>query len=114
MMMIVPSRLLVMNFSWSVWKQWVRKGEGSKSMPLSPAELPKKRRAKKNIDPMDVKSFTHSTRLNKDQDGFKVPGVASVGHEDVPHYVGSFDRDDARAPLPCCPRTTSKPLGLAS
>jgi hypothetical protein len=77
-------------------------GESSKAIvPLvAPIELPKKRRAKKSIDHVDVKSLRHCTCLNKDLGGFKALGLAGADQDEVPHYVGSFDRDAAHGPPP--------------
>jgi hypothetical protein len=62
-------------------------------------EAPRKRRAEKMVDPVDVKYLRRSTRLNNDLDGFKATGAA-VAEDNALAYVGRFDCDAAAAPPP--------------
>jgi hypothetical protein len=63
---------------------------GKALVPAAPGAL-KKRRTKKNIDPVDAKSLRHNTRLNKNQEGFKAVGLATPDQENAHYYVGTFD-----------------------
>jgi hypothetical protein len=73
-------------------------------------EAPGKRRAKKIVDPVDVKSLRRSTRLNKDLDGFKATG-AGVAEDNALAYVGHFDRDAAAAPPPHLSKANVQAIG---
>jgi hypothetical protein len=51
------------------------------------------------IEPKDVKSLRHSTRLKKDLEGFKTQ-ACKMDHDDVMMHAGHYDQMDAFAPLP--------------
>jgi hypothetical protein len=73
--------------------------ETSKALAIQPAAPvgPKKHHAKKAAELANVKSFCHSTRMNKNLDGFKVVGLADPEAGSSPMYVGRFDREVAMA-----------------
>jgi hypothetical protein len=69
--------------------------EMGKALVPTALEASKKRRTKKNIDLVDVKSLRHNTRLNKNQEGFKDVGLATPDQENAHYYVGTFDHGTA-------------------
>jgi hypothetical protein len=64
-----------------------------------PQETPKKRRAQKPADPMDVKTLRRSTRLNKNLEGFKAAGVPDAEGSNAHQYVGHFDPEPPHPPV---------------